>query len=65
LAIGAIGVLLWLPLALDGESINNNNQWLAIISVVSIAIGWIGLAALWWFVFRDRSKRRGKRQPPE
>jgi hypothetical protein len=53
LAIAAI------PIALDGESVNNSNTGLAVISLVSIIGGWVALAALWYFVFRDRS--RGKR----
>jgi hypothetical protein len=50
----------WLPLALDGEAETANNTGLGVISVVSIVLGWIGLFALWYFVFRDksRSKRR-------
>lgn len=47
------------PIALDGESVNNSNTGLAVISLVSIIGGWVALAALWYFVFRDRS--RGKR----
>jgi hypothetical protein len=54
------GLVSWLPLALDGEAETASNTGLGIISVVSIALGWIGLFALWYFVFRDksRSKRR-------
>ena len=57
--------LLSLPLALDGESVTGGNEALAIISVVSIASGYIFLAALWYFVFREkaREKRRGKGNP--
>ena len=46
-------------IALDGESVNNSNTGLAVISLVSIVGGWLALAALWYFVFRDRS--RGER----
>jgi hypothetical protein len=54
--------VLSLPLALDGESVTGNNEALAIISVVSMASGYILLALLWWFVFREkaREKRRTK-----
>jgi hypothetical protein len=57
--------LLSVPLALDGESITGDNEAIAIISVVSIASGYILLAALWYFVFREkaREKRRGKGRP--
>ena len=46
-----------LPLALDGESVNNNNTGLAILSVIALALGYLLIAALWFFVLRDRSKR--------
>jgi hypothetical protein len=49
-------VVAWLPLALDGEAETAGNTGLGIISVVSIALGWIGLFALWYFVFRDKSR---------
>jgi branched-subunit amino acid ABC-type transport system permease component len=55
--------LAWLSLALDGESVNNGNTGLAIVSVVSIAVGWVALAALWYFVFRDKT-RAGRRKRP-
>jgi len=57
--------LLSVPLALDGESITGDNEAIAIISVVSIASGYILLAGLWYFVFREkaREKRRGKGRP--
>lgn len=47
------------PVALDGESVNNSNTGLAVISLVSIVGGWLALAALWYFVFRDRSRTKG------
>jgi hypothetical protein len=49
-----------LPLALGGEAETSNNTGLGIISVVSIAIGYVGLFALWFFVFRDKSRKRKK-----
>jgi uncharacterized iron-regulated membrane protein len=53
-----------LLLALDGESVTGNNTGLAIISVVSMVFGYLLLAGLWYFVFRDKARarrRRGKR----
>ncbi len=41
--------------ALDGESVNNGNTALAVLSVVSIVVGYVALFALWYFVFRDKS----------
>jgi hypothetical protein len=51
-------LILSLPLALDGESVTGNNTGLAVISVVSIACGYVVLAALWYFVFRDKARAR-------
>jgi hypothetical protein len=51
-----------LPLALDGEAETSNNLGLGIISAVSIAAGWIGLFCLWFFVFRDRSRAKQKKE---
>lgn len=54
-------VVSWVPLALDGEAETTGSTGLGILSVASIAIGWIGLFALWYFVFRDKSRsKRGK-----
>jgi hypothetical protein len=47
-----------LPLALDGESAGNNSTGLAVISVVSMAAGYLLIAGLWWFVFRDKARAR-------
>lgn len=51
-----------LPLALDGESAGGNSTGIAIISVISMAGGYLLLAGLWYFVFREkaRAKRRGE-----
>jgi hypothetical protein len=51
-------LILSAPLALDGESVGNGNTGLAIITVVSIVLGYVLLGALWWFVFRDRSRSK-------
>lgn len=47
-----------LPLALDGESAIGNNTGIAIISVVSMVLCYLGLFALWYFVFRDKSRSK-------
>jgi hypothetical protein len=49
-----------LLLALDGEAATGNNTGIAVISLVSIVLGYVGLAALWYFVVRQkaRDKRR-------
>jgi hypothetical protein len=54
------------PVALDGESVTGNGTAIAAISLVSIVGGYLLLAALWHFVFRDRARgRRGdKRKDP-
>jgi hypothetical protein len=48
------------PMALGGEAETSSNVGLGVISVVSIAIGYVGLFALWFFVFRDRSRSKRK-----
>jgi hypothetical protein len=48
------------PLALDGESVDSSNTGLAVISLVSIVFGYVLLAALWYFVFRDKSRGKDK-----
>lgn len=55
-------VITLLPIALDGDSVNNGNVGLAVISLLSIVLGYLLLAALWYFVFseRSRAKRRDK-----
>jgi len=58
----ALGLLL--PVALDGESVSSNNTAVAVISVVSIVSGYLLLGALWYFVFREKARRkRGKGSP--
>ena len=55
-----------LPLALDGESVAEagGGGVLAIVSVVSIAIGYVILFALWRYVFSAKAKaKRG--EPPD
>jgi hypothetical protein len=47
-----------LVLALDGESVNNNNTGLAVISVVSMVFGYLLLAVLWRFVFSAKARRK-------
>lgn len=60
-----LALIVSLPLALDGESATSSNTGIAIISVISMACGYILLAALWFFVFRDkaRAKRRKDSTP--
>ncbi len=54
-----------IPVALDGEAEGARNTGLGIISAVSIAVGYVGLFALWWFVFRDRSRSKRKKDPSD
>jgi hypothetical protein len=58
-----IGVLLAsiVPLALDGESVTEtggNGTAIAIVSVVSIAAGYLLLFVLWRYVFSSRAKAK-------
>ena len=54
-----------LPLALDGEAETSSNVGIGVISVVSIVLGYVGLFALWWFVFRDRSRSKRDKDSSE
>jgi hypothetical protein len=54
-----------LPVALDGESVSGNNTAIAVISIVSIVLGYVLLAALWYFVFRDKTRAKRKRDSPD
>jgi hypothetical protein len=56
-----VSLALSLPIALGGEAETSNNLGLGILSVVSIAVGYIGLLALWFFVFRDKSRSKRKK----
>lgn len=62
MAMHAIASMLGLVLALDGESSTaGNSTGVAIIAAVSMVSGYVLLAALWWFVFRDRSRSKRRR----
>jgi hypothetical protein len=50
------------PLALDGESVTGNSTWIAVIAVVSMVSGYVLLACIWWFFFRDKSRSQRKRE---
>ena len=47
-----------LLLALDGESANGNSTGIAVISLVSIVFGYLLLAGLWYFVFREKARKK-------
>jgi hypothetical protein len=54
------------PLALGGESITGNGTAIAVLSTISIVGGYLLLAGLWYFVFRDKSPKapEGDGHPP-
>ena len=60
-----LAVTLLAPLALDGESVNNNNTAIAAVSLVSIVGGFLLLGALWYFVFREKARDKRKGPPPD
>lgn len=61
-AIGQLaGLALSLPLALGGEAETSSNTGIGVISVASIVLGYVGLFALWYFVFRDKSRSKRKK----
>ncbi|MCW3019798.1 MAG: hypothetical protein JWN10_2106 [Solirubrobacterales bacterium] len=55
------GLALSLPLALGGEAETSNSTGIGVISVASIVLGYVGLFALWYFVFRDKSRSKRKK----
>jgi hypothetical protein len=61
--LGAL--ILSLPIALGGESASGESTGIAVISAVSIVVGYVLIAGLWHFVFRDRARTRRKRDRPE
>jgi len=50
-----------LLLALDGESATGNSTGIAVISAASIVFGYLLLAALWYFVFRDKARKKRRK----
>ena len=56
-----LGALISVPLALGGESAGGESTGIAVISAVSIVVGYLLIAALWYFVFRDRARARRRR----
>lgn len=58
-----LAIALLAPLALDGESVNNNNSAIAALSLVSIVAGFLLLGALWYFVFRKKAQDKRKDRP--
>jgi hypothetical protein len=59
--VSPAALLTWLPVALDGEAASGNNTAIGVISVVSIVAGYVLLAALWYFVFRDKTRAKRKK----
>jgi hypothetical protein len=54
-------LILAVPLALDGESVNAKDPSLAVISIVSIVFGYLLLAGLWYFVFSGKARARRRK----
>lgn len=59
-----LGLILSIPLALDGEAVTANNTGIAVLAAVSMAACYVGLAALWYFVFRDKARAKRKKGSP-
>jgi hypothetical protein len=60
-----LALTLLVPVALDGESVSTNNTAVAVVSVISIVGGYLLLAALWHFVFREKARDKRKNPPPD
>lgn len=48
-------------LALDGESATGNSTGIAVVALVSMIAGYVLLAGLWYFVFREKARSKRKR----
>jgi hypothetical protein len=48
------------PIALGGESAGGESIGIAVISAVSLVVGYLLIAALWYFVFSERARTRRK-----
>jgi len=59
ISIGA--AIFSLPMALGGESAGGESTGIAVISVASVVAGYLLIAALWYFVFRDSARARRRR----
>jgi hypothetical protein len=59
--MSAAAVLLALTPALDGESATGNSTSIALVALVSMVVGYLVLAGLWYFVFREKARSRRKR----
>jgi uncharacterized membrane protein YidH (DUF202 family) len=60
-----LALTLLVPFALDGESVSTSNTAVAVVSVISIVGGYLLLAALWHFVFREKARDKRKNHPPD
>jgi hypothetical protein len=45
-------------IALDGDSLGGNSTAIAVLAVASMVVGYVLLAALWYFVFRRSPEQR-------
>jgi ABC-type Na+ efflux pump permease subunit len=60
-----VALLLALAPALDGESVNAKSTGLGVISLVSIVFGYLLIAGLWYFVFREKARTKRKGSGPD
>ncbi|MEA2314042.1 MAG: hypothetical protein QOI03_734 [Solirubrobacteraceae bacterium] len=60
-----VALLLALAPALDGESVNAKSTGLGVISLVSIVFGYLLIAGLWYFVFREKARTKRKGPGPD
>ena len=51
-------VLVSVPVALGGDALSGNNAAIAAIGLVSMVAGYLLLAALWYFVFRQKPEEK-------
>jgi hypothetical protein len=59
-----LSLILSIPLALDGEAVSANNTGIAVLAAISMVACYVGLAALWFFVFREKARTKRKKNSP-
>jgi hypothetical protein len=64
--MSVLGVVIAVPVGLDGDSLAGNSAAIAGLALASMIIGYVLLAGLWYFVFRrSPAEREADRQAQE
>jgi hypothetical protein len=60
--MSAVALVLLLVPALDGESASGDGTPIALIALASMVVCYLLLAALWYFVFREKARSRRRKR---